>query len=100
MKKLFLICFFSVFLVSQLEAQWCGCPCLRDRYYNPGWVDDDSRFYGYIDINEYPFTLPVNHYFNPRPCPVRRNYSYNYRIIEQPRVSPPVACPRCNGYHN
>jgi hypothetical protein len=103
MKKLFLVLLFIISINHHLEAQWCGRPCLRYRYYNPGWVDDDSRFYGYIDINDYPYVLPVNCYFNPRPCrvsgPVSRAYgNYTYRIIQQP-LAHPQPCSRCNGYH-
>ncbi len=98
MKKLFLILLLTFCVESSLEAQWCGRPCLRDRYYQTGWVDDNSWFYGYTDINDYPYALPVNRYFNPRPCRSSQfNGNYTIRFVEQPQAYP--ACPNCNGYH-
>lgn len=98
MKKLFFILLFSVSLIAPLEAQWCGRPCLRDRYYNSWWVNDNSWYYGYFDINEYPYTLPVNCYFNPRPCRIQPCYRPSYsppRAVEQPLE----ICPYCNRRH-
>ena len=59
MKKLFFILLFSVSLIAPLEAQWCGRPCLRDRYYNSWWVNDNSWYYDYFDINEYSIRAPA-----------------------------------------
>ncbi len=98
MKKLFFILLFSFMFLIPLEAQWCGCPC-TERYYNPSWANGEGLFYGYTDINDYPYSLPVNYYFNPRPCPnVRCNYDYNYFLWCHENSEPQV-CPKCNGYH-
>lgn len=98
MKKLFFILVLCFGFMDSMHAQWCGCPCLRNRYANPWWVNDNSWFYGYFDINEYPYTLPVNIYFNPRPCPNTRCFSnYNYiqrRVDETSHCKYKYSCPR------
>ncbi|MCH9626628.1 MAG: hypothetical protein S4CHLAM2_02540 [Chlamydiales bacterium] len=100
MKKLFFIFLFSFSFLIPLEAQWCFYPC-TERYYNPGWSNGDNRFYGYIDINEYPYDLPVNYCFNPRPCGSGGCYSNtNYYIWSAECEERYEVCPHCNGCHN
>lgn len=69
---LFLLC------VNSVEAQWCGRAC-TERYYNPTWSINDQWYYGYIEMNDYPYMYPVNQYFNYCPCPnCRKNYNSRY----------------------
>ena len=67
MKRLFFIIFASYLFTLPLEAFLCNRPCTH-RYYNPSWSNNDGLFYGYTDVNAYPYSLPVNYCFNPRPC--------------------------------
>lgn len=93
MKKVFFILVFSIYSLIPLEALFCGCrPCIH-RYYNPSWSNDENIYYGYIDINEYPYALPVNYCFNPRPCRYARSCN-SYRF--QPSCPPRRVCP-CRG---
>lgn len=97
MKKLLFILLSSLVFLTPLEAQWCGCPC-TERYYNPDSANNDGLYYGYVDINDYPYALPVNYYFNACPCDqCYDDYQYFLWCQEQ---SAPELCPYCNGYHD
>ena len=98
MKKLFFVLLFSFVILTPLSAQWCGCPC-TERYYNPNSSNGDGLYYGYFDINDYPYSLPVNYYFNPRPCD-RCYTDYSYFRWCQANSEPQACCPHCNGYHD
>jgi hypothetical protein len=100
MKKFFFTLLFCFEILTPLQAQWCGRPC-TERYYNPQWSINDQWYYGYRDINEYPYALPVNIYFNPCPSPCTKRFDdYNYLMwCLQNRRS--QVCPNCcNGYHD
>ncbi|MEZ5314763.1 MAG: hypothetical protein R3E91_00910 [Chlamydiales bacterium] len=99
MKILLVSLFLSLLTISPLEAYWCGRPCLRDRYYNPGWADSHQDFYGYININDYPYTLPVNRYFNPSPYPISRFYDRNHCLSFRKGGANSQKCSRCHGDH-
>lgn len=81
MKKLLAVLVLSILFVHPVEAQWRACCQCTPRYYNPTWAYGEDLPYGYIDINAYPYRLPVNYTFNPRPCP-------------QCRCQPQVHCPQ------
>ena len=94
MKYFILLLFVSCLFTSNLEAQWWNCCQGTPRYYNPNWMND-GLYYGYTDINAYPYALPVNYTFNPRPC---RNCDFDYtiRVVEQPAT----VRPHCHNYHD
>lgn len=81
MKLKFILIFVVVFMFNALQADPC-CVCI-ERYYNPNWANYDGVPYGYIDINDYPYGLPVNYCFNA--CPCRRACYSDYRYYVQCR---------------
>jgi len=100
MKKIFFVLLSSFLLLTPLSAQWCGYPC-TERYYNANGSNGDGLYYGYFDINDYPYALPVNYYFNPCPCPSRQCYdNYRYFLWCQENSESQACCPYCNSYHD
>lgn len=89
MFKFFFIFIISFLFLFQLDAFLLNNRPCTHRYYNPGWsADDEGLYHGYMDMNSYPYALPVNYCFNPRPCASKNGCSCHcheckYRITQK-----------------